>query len=300
MLNKSFVIFSLLSLCIVSPRPGAVAQTTSSQEARQRIISLNGSNTELLFALGVGDQVAGRDDSAIFPPEALKIPSIGYQYQLNAEGVLSLTPTLVIGKTDVRPPVVVEQIKASGVRVELLKEPGSLDEVAGRITALGNIVNRSEAAAKLVTQFQSDMKKFTERKAELGNKTRKKAVFLYFRGPKNAFVLGGETGPGRMLALVGAENVLASVGRTAPITAEALIAAQPEVIVTFTHGIESLGGVDALKDVPGVMHTPAGKNGRFVIMDDLYLSGFTHRAGRAALDLMNALQGEGITEVTGR
>ncbi len=70
----------------------------------QRIVSLDGITTEILFAVGVGNQVVGRDDSSYYPPEVLRRPSVGYQFRLSAEGVLSLRPTLVIGREDVRPP----------------------------------------------------------------------------------------------------------------------------------------------------------------------------------------------------
>lgn len=288
---------------LASAQPDATTTSSGaagSQVKSERIVSLNGSNTELLFALGVGDQVVGRDDSAIFPPAVFKIPSIGYQYQLNAEGILSLKPTLVIGRSDVKPPQVVEQIKATGTRVELMDEPDNLDEAKQRITKLGAIVDREDKAAELSAQLEADIKKFEARRAEVGDASKKKALFIYMRGPKTTFVLGDETNPGRMLALVGAENAMPSVKATAPISAEALIAAQPEVIVTFTHGLESVGGIDGLLKLPGVAHTPAGKNKRIIVMDDLYLGGFTNRAGKAALDLLNALLEDGVTTGEGR
>lgn len=77
-------------------------------------------------------------------------------------------------------------------------------------------------------------------------------------------------------------------------TAEAVIAAQPDVYVLFTKGLESVGGVDGLLKLPGLALTPAGKNKRVVAMAGQYLSGFGPRSGRAALDLF-----KGIYEVDG-
>jgi len=290
-------VFSICLLAIGCTSVATAQETTATEQKSERIVSLNGSNTELLFALGVGDRVVGRDDSGVYPPEVNNLPSIGYQFQLNAEGILSLKPTLVIGRSDVRPPAVVDQIKAAGVNVELVDEPKNFDQAAARIKKLGQIVGKTEAAEKLVAGLQEDVKAFEKRKRELGDKTKKKAVFLYLRGPKTTFVLGEDTNPGSMLTMVGADNVMGSVGHTAPVTAEALIAAQPEVIVTFTHGLESIGGVEGLSKLQGVAQTPAGKNKRFVVMDDLYLGGFTNRAGKAALDLLNAIQADGVTVV---
>ena len=72
-------------------------------------------------------------------------------------------------------------------------------------------------------------------------------------------------------------------------TAEAVIAAQPDVYVLFTTSLKSIGGVDGLLKLPGLVHTPAGQNRRVVTLDGQYLSGFGPRCGRAALDLFRGI-----------
>lgn len=71
-------------------------------------------------------------------------------------------------------------------------------------------------------------------------------------------------------------------------TAESVVAAQPDVLVVFKRGLESVGGLEGLLKLPGIAQTPAGQNRRVVAMDDLYLGSFGPRAGRAALDLFRA------------
>ncbi|MCX7740062.1 MAG: ABC transporter substrate-binding protein, partial [Meiothermus sp.] len=83
----------------------------------ERIVSLDGVTTEILFALGVGDKVVGRDTSSYYPAAVNKLPTVGYQFQLNAEGILALRPTLVLGREDARPPQVFDQLAAAGVTV---------------------------------------------------------------------------------------------------------------------------------------------------------------------------------------
>ena len=97
-----------------------------------------------------------------------------------------------------------------------------------------------------------------------------------------------------MFDIVGAENAAGSIKGNKPMTAEAVIAAQPDVYVLFTSGLESIGGVDGLLKLPGLAHTPAGENRRVVTLDGQYLSGFGPRCGRAALDLF-----QGIYETDG-
>ena len=104
----------------------------------ERIIGLNGSTTEILFALRLDANIVGCDASSTYPKDIQKtLPSVGYQYRLNAEGILSLKPTLVIGREDVKPPQVVEQLRAAGVTVLLLKEPRTINEAKQRLRTIG-------------------------------------------------------------------------------------------------------------------------------------------------------------------
>ena len=292
-----FILFGIL-LCIaaadsieVTDAEGKTIVITSSE----RIVSLNGSTTEILFALGVGDNVVGCDASSTYPKGVKdKLPSIGYQYGLNAEGILSLNPTLVIGRIDVRPPQVVQQLRMAGVTVLLLEEPSSFEGAKQRLQTIGKAVGREKKAAALIEALDADIEKLETKLAARKEQPKQKALFLYLRGTQTTLVLGTDTSPGAMFDIVGAENAAGSIKGNKPMTAEAVIAAQPDVYVLFTSGLESIGGVDGLLKLPGLAHTPAGENRRVVTLDGQYLSGFGPRCGRAALDLF-----QGIYETDG-
>ena len=268
----------------------------------ERIVSLNGSTTEILFALGVGENVVGCDASSTYPKNVReKLPSVGYQYRLNVEGILSLKPTLVIGRDDVKPPQVIEQLRMAGVTVLLLKEPRSFEAAKERLRTIGAAVGCQKQARELIVALDADIEKLAEKlKAAPADWTGQKALFLYLRGPQTAFVLGKDSAPGAMLEMVGAENAAGDIKGSKPMTAEAVITAQPDVYVLFTTGLESLGGVDGLLKLPGLAHTPAGRNRRIVTMSGQYLSGFGPRCGRAALDLFHGIyEADGHFEATG-
>ena len=287
-----FVLFGIL-LCIavadsieVTDAEGKTVLITSSE----RIVSLNGSTTEILFALGVGDNVVGCDASSTYPKSVKeKLPSVGYQYGLNAEGILSLNPTLVIGRIDVKPPQVVEQLRMAGVTVLLLEEPRSFETAKQRLRTIGKAVGSKEQAEKLIEALDADIKKLETKLASRQGQPKQKALFLYLRGTQTTLVLGTDTAPGAMFDIVGAENAAGNIKGNKPMTAEAVIAAQPDVYVLFTSGLKSIGGVDGLLKLPGLAHTPAGQNRRVVTLDGQYLSGFGPRCGRAALDLFKGI-----------
>ena len=109
-----------------------------------RIVALNGSNTEILFALGVGDRVVGCDLSSTYPPQVKELANVGYQYRLNAEGILALKPDLVIGREDAKPPQVIDQLRSAGVATLLLKEPRTFSQAKSRIKTIGYVVKEDK------------------------------------------------------------------------------------------------------------------------------------------------------------
>ena len=282
-----------LSASIVIAQPVEVTDAhgeTVVIHSAERIVSLNGSTTEILFALGVGTNVIGCDASSTYPKHAKEtLPSVGYQYQLNAEGILSLKPTLVIGREDVKPPQVIEQLRMAGVTVLLFKEPRTFDESKQRLSTIGKAVGRQERATSLISALEKDIETLKSKINARQGHAKLKALFLYLRGPQTAFVLGRDSGPGAMLEIAGATNAAGKITGTKPMTAEAVIAAQPDVYVLFESGLKSIGGVEGLLKVPGLAQTPAGRNKRVVAMDGLYLSGFGPRCGKAALDLFRGI-----------
>ncbi len=292
-LNVSiFTLFGIIShfaaadLIEVTDAEDNVVVITSSE----RIVSLNGSTTEILFALGAGDNVVGCDASSTYPKGVKeKLPSIGYQYGLNAEGILSLNPTLVIGRNDVRPPQVVQQLRMAGVTVLLLTEPRSFEGAKQRLRTIGKAVGRKKKAEELTETLDADIKKLETKLAARKGQPKQRALCLYLRGTQTTLVLGIDTAPGAMFDIVGVENAAGNIKGNKPMTAEAVIAAQPDVYVLFTSGLTSIGGVDGLLKLPGLAHTPAGQNRRIVTLDGQYLSGFGPRCGRAALDLFKGI-----------
>jgi iron complex transport system substrate-binding protein len=270
----------------------ALAQPFSVKDARgqtvtvrsiERIVSLNGATTEILFALGVGERVVGRDDSSYYPATVLRLPSVGYQFRLNAEGVLALRPTLVLGREDVKPPQVLEQLEGAGVSVVRVPDKPTLEGAREKIRTVAAAVGRVERGEELIRRMERDLLALRSKLAQ--QRTRLKGLFLYLRGTQTTFVCGEGSNPVGMMELAGILNAAKGIKDCQQMTAEAVVAAQPDLIVVFTKGLESIGGLEGLRKLPGVLQTPAGQSGRVVAIDDLYLGAFGPRTGQAALDL---------------
>ncbi|RYE25552.1 MAG: hemin ABC transporter substrate-binding protein, partial [Sphingobacteriales bacterium] len=114
-------------------------------------------------------------------------------------------------------------------------------------------------------------------------------LFIYARGAGTLMVAGDHTYPNSMIKLSGGKNAITGFEDFKPLTAEALVAANPDVILMFDSGLQSLGGADGLMQIPGLAQTNAGKKKQVIEMDGQYLTGFGPRTGEAIATLSKKL-----------
>lgn len=271
---RAFLLSFLLSLAV----------SARAQEA-SRIISLGSSVTEILYAFGAQEQIVAVDTGSQYPEAAKNLPKVGYVRTLSAEGLLSLQPKLIIGTTEAGPPQTLAYLKEAGIELLILPEEHTLEGVEAKITAIGHRLNRNEEAQKCVRQLREVREKLAILPA-----SQPRSVFVSSRGANGLMAAGTDTAAHAMLSLAGAKNVADSYTGYKPLSAEYLTIAEPDVIVTGKRTLETSGGLDAFLKHPALENTPAGKNKRVVVLDDIYLLGFGPRAGQAALDLAEAIR----------
>jgi len=280
-------------------KPPQLPTTVTGADGRQvtvtdisRIVPLNGDLTEVVFALGLGKNVVGDDYTATYPPEAQKLPKIGLQTMLSAEGILSLKPTVVIGNDTAGPPAVLDQIRSAGIPLVIIKYPSTLDGVAPKIKLVAQALGVPDRGDQLAQHTQQEI----EAAEALAKKatSRPRVAFLYLRGTQVQDIGGKDFGSNGLIVAANAIDAGAEAGIVGlqPLTAEALVAAKPDIILTLDGALQSVGGVDGLLKLPGVAETPAGQNKRIVHFDDQYLLGLGPRAGQALMDLVKALHPE--------
>lgn len=287
-----------VSATVASTRPFLPATVTDKDGRRvtvtdvSRIIPLNGDYAEVIWALGLGDNVIATDTSATYPEAATKLPKIGYQRQLSAEAVLSLNPTLVIGNENAGPPAVIEQIRGAGVPVVILPNATTLDGAITKITSIAAALGVPERGSQIAAQTQSEIAAAQALATKATTKPR--VAFLYVRGAATQQLGGkGSTADALIAAAGGVDaGTEAGVEGYKPLTPEALVTAQPDVLLLLTAGLDSVGGVDGLVTLPGVAQTPAGKNRKVLDYDDQYLLGMGPRVGQALMDLVKGIHPE--------
>lgn len=278
------------------PRTANEPNTTMVTDARganveikdaSRIVSVGGSVTETIYALGAQGSLVGTDSSSLYPAEATQLPQVGYMRQLSSEGVLSLRPSLVLAAEDTGAPAALEQIRSAGVPLVIVPSQSTLDGARAKIRFIARALNREANGAELINRLEADLRTANEMLA--GVKRKPRVLFIYARGAGALNVSGTGTAADEMIRLAGGVNAITGFANYKPLTPEAVVAAAPDIVLFPSRGLESVGGVEGALKLPGISETPAGRDRRIIAQDDLLLLGFGARTGEAVRELVNLI-----------
>lgn len=253
-------------------------------------VDLYGTLAEIVFSLGLGDRVVGRDASTGFP-QAADLPLVTPGgHDMNAEAILELDPTVVLTDASVGPPEVQQQLRDAGIPVIFFDDARDLDRIPSQIRAVAGALGVPDAGEQLVERTSGEIADALALAPAGADPLR--IAFLYTRGGMVQLLAGPGSGADAMIRSIGAVDVGTDIGLDRPftqITSEALIEAAPDVIIMMTKGLESIGGVDGMLRLPGVAQTPAGEKLRVVDMADSVLLSFGPRTGRTIEALAHAV-----------
>jgi iron complex transport system substrate-binding protein len=265
----------------------ALPALSLAQNRLPRLVTVSGAITEVVYALGAEAQLVGTDTTSLYPAAALKTPKVGYMRQLSAEGVLSLKPDAVIATTEAGPPVVMDQIRSAGVRVELVNADHSWEEVRAKVQAVGRASAREAAAKALQDQLDAQWAEVGRHVARAQRKPRVLFILSHSASPQ---VSGEKTAADALIRFAGAVNVLSGFAGYRPMTAEAMASAAPDIILSSNQSIEAHGGVQRFWERPELALTPAFKRKSLVTMDALQLLGFGPRLPQAVREVHDRMQ----------
>lgn len=270
------------------PAPQLPAVVTDNQGTEvevadiSRILPLDiyGTLSRMVYELGLGDNVIGRDISSSFPEIADRPLVTTDGHQLNAEAILALNPSVILTDTSLGPWDVVLQLRDAGVPVVVVDSHRSPENVEALTQAVGAALGLPEQGRELGERTRAQIVEAQESIASITPESQTqqlRTVFLYARGSAGVYYMfGQDSGADELITAAGGYDVSSEVGwkGAKPANDEGLIAAQPDVIVMMSKGLESVGGVDGLLEkFPAMEQTPAGTNRRVISMnDDLLLS----------------------------
>lgn len=259
-----------------------------------RLVTASNSVTETIFALGLGERVVGTDTSSVHPERVKQLPKVGYHAQVSVEGILSLGPTLVIAGERFGPESAAEQLRQSGVAVLMINTAGSEQPAIALTETLAKYLDCGEAAEKICKEIAKELA--AARALSDSAQRHPQVLFLMANSAQRLMAAGGHTQADRLLALVGAENVIDAFDGYKPLTPESAIALDPEWIVATRMSEEAFDLKAALERHPALGQTRAVKAGRVISGDAAALLTAGPRIGEVAHDLARQLYTTGKDE----
>lgn len=211
-------------------------QDVTIKKEPKKIVSLMPSNTEITYALGLGDKVVGVTTNDTYPKEVKKVEKVG-DMNVNVEKVISLKPDLVLAHESSMSADAIKQLKDAGITVLTVNDAQSFSEVYKSIEMIGEAGGAEKKADQLVESMKSDLKDIQE-KAKTISKDEEKSVFIEVSPDPDIYTTGKDTFMNEMLNVIHAKNAAADQTGWVQMTDEAIVKLNPDAIVT-TDGVKA-------------------------------------------------------------
>jgi len=259
----------------------------SAQSQPQRWVSAGGALTEWVVAVGGEAQLVGVDTTSQHPESIRSLPSIGYQRQLSSEGILSLRPNILIGTEEMGPPPVLDQLRAAGVKVEVLSAGADVAALQANLSRLGGLLGKDTQARELTEQYARRLEVQHARVAQAQlHQTAPGVLLLVSHSGSQPMVAGVGTVGDWLIKQAGGRNLATHNGYKI-FSAEAMAGLNPEVLVFTDRAQDGASSREALlKQNPLLAQTQAASSQRLIEIDPTLLVG---GLGPRLPDAMNAL-----------
>lgn len=274
-------LFALVSILFISCKKEGQVQEEVIEH--KKIVSLSGAITETLVALGQEEKIVGVDVTSTYPQYIKdKAKDLGHVKVISAENVIALQPTLVLASDKDLSPELITKLQTANIQVKIIHQEQSIEGTKQFIQDIAEAVGTTNYTS-LIEKIDTDFAGLTQFEAK------PKVLFIYARGAGTLMVAGKNTPMEKIITIAGGENAVSDFEDFKPLTPEALIQSNPDYILMFEKGLESLGGIDGVLKIQGIEQTNAGKNKQIISMDGAFLSGFGPRVGQAARELNQLL-----------
>ena len=252
-----------------------------------RLAVLQGDMAEILWTIGMFKNVVIVDTTSVYPKEYLaQKPNAGFFRTLNVEAILKQNPSAIFVHRDAGPPQAILTLRAAGVPVVIVPELNGRDvyEAVEKIRYVSKAVGQSAVGENLAREVKAQIDE-----AVAKGKTYKSSpavAYAVARGTQ-VFLTGMDNPSNAMITAAGATPVakILKMDRATQLTPEALIAAQPEYIISTFTSVAQAGGEKAFLSIPGIAQTPAGKNGKLIVLDDTMIQQYGPRTGQAIVEV---------------
>jgi len=250
------------------------ASVMAAEPLPQRWISSGGSLSEWVVVLGGEKHLVGVDSTSQHPASLRELPSIGYQRQLAAEGMLALRPEVLIGSEEMGPPPVLAQLRGAGVQVEMLSSTPDLDSLHSSLQRIGALLGEPQRAEQTFAAYQQRLQQQADWLQAAQRQQAAPGVLLLLGHAGGSPLAGGKASAADwLIEHAGGRNLASHTGYKA-LSTEALLALDPEVVIIADRSLAGDAARDALlKQNPALAATRAARNQRLVMLDPTLLVG---------------------------
>jgi len=264
-----------------------ISTTVAQADEAQRVLSIGGSVTEIIYALGEEVRLIARDTTSSFPEVADALPDVGYMRALSPEGVLSVDPQLIIAEAGSGPPETVAVMQAAQIPFVTIPDGFDAAAVGAKIRAVAGALGVEEKGEALATEVAAQ---FAALDVAVADPAR--VLFILSMQGGRIMASGVNTGAHGVIDMAGGVNAITEFEGYKPLTDEAVTAANPDIIVMMDRGGDHATADADLWANPAISSTSAGRAQRIVRIDGLLLLGFGPRTPQAVAQLHDALYGD--------
>ena len=271
----------------------SVQQSAEVLSPRADVLSIGGSVTEIVAALGQQHRLKARDTTSSYPPDVTYLPDVGYMRSLSPEGVLSVGPSLILSEEGAGPPEALEVIRAADV--DFVEVPDALtpEGILRKIEIIGDALGVPDRADTLAVEVETALSAaLTD--ADRPETDKKRVLFVLSTQGGKINASGTGTAADALIRMAGGVNAITDYDGYKQITDEAVGLAAPDVILMMDRGGDHGVADDELFDMPAIRLTPAAQTRSVVRMDGLLMLGFGPRTAEAVRILNEALYDQGI------
>lgn len=248
--------------------------------AQDRIVSVGGDVTEIIYALGEGDRIAATDSTSVYPLKALATPKVGYVRNLSAEGVLSVEPDLILISGAAGPADALDQIRATGVPMVEMETEYTVDAILEKTQRVADAIGVAEKGAALAATIEAE---WTEAQQAIDTLDGEPSVLFFSTvADGSPTAAGKDTAAHGVIEMIGGNNAFGERTGYKPISFESAVAADPDIILVMNFVVARMGGIEEVISHPAISLTSAAQNDRVFMVDAVTVMQFSPRTPKAA------------------
>ena len=242
-----------------------------------RIVIAGGSLTEIVYLLGQEKKLVGVDITSKYPLSATKLTSIGYLRNLSAEGILSLSPTLLLAESDIGPPAVLNQLNKTSLETKIISDDLTMAGIKNKIDCIVSILNLKKNNYISIYNDIKDKITKIEKYKSLNEKRNKKVLIVLMMRGTSPIIAGKNTSGHGLISSLGLLNSMSQVDGWKPVSKEEIILSNPDYVIVTNRTFNSfLSSKDFILKT-GLNFTNAGEDNNLIIEDGMALLGFGPR-----------------------